>query len=127
MCVGVTLKEGGFLSYMHSCFDLRTNIPVHGVTMEILIEKKGGGWGGAFLGQSIGYPFKPEHSAGRFSKCQSHFWMWTDSLMDHSDESVGGPQRGRRWKTKAERKKSSLMYLFVTPEASTAEACTFRC
>lgn len=28
---------------MHSCFDLRTNIPAHGVTMEILIEKKGGG------------------------------------------------------------------------------------
>lgn len=41
-----------------------------------------------FLGQSFGYPFKPEHSAGRFSKCQSHFWLWTDSLMDHSDESV---------------------------------------
>lgn len=89
------IEGGGFLSYMHSCFDLRTNIPAHGVTMEILIEKKGGGGGGAFLGQSIGYPFKPEHSAGRFSKCQSHFWMWTDSLMDHSDESVGGPQRRR--------------------------------
>ena len=42
------------------------------------------------LGQSIGYPFKPEHSTGRFSKCQSHFWLWTDSLMDHSDDSVGG-------------------------------------
>lgn len=28
---------------MYSCFDLRTNIPVHGVTKEILIEKKGGG------------------------------------------------------------------------------------
>lgn len=42
------------------------------------------------LGQSIGYPFKPEHSTGRFSKCQSHFWLWTDSLMDHSTESVGG-------------------------------------
>lgn len=40
------------------------------------------------MGQSFGYPFKPEHSAGRFSKCQSHFWLWTDSLMDHSDESV---------------------------------------
>lgn len=77
---------------MYSCFDLRTKIPVHGVTMEILIEKKGGGE--AFLGQSIGYPFKPEHSAGRFSKCQSHFWMWTDSLMDHSDESVGGSKGG---------------------------------
>lgn len=36
------------------------------------------------LGQSIGYPFKPEHSTGCFSKCQSHFWLWTDSLMDHS-------------------------------------------
>lgn len=36
------------------------------------------------LGQSIGYPFKPEHSTGRFSKCQSHFWLWTDSLMEHS-------------------------------------------
>lgn len=46
--------------------------------------------------------------------------------MDHSDESVGG-RRGGGWKTKAERKKSSLMYLFVTPEASAAEACTFRC
>lgn len=79
---------GGVVSYMYSCFDLRTNIPVHGVTKEILIEKKGGGE--AFLGQSIGYPFKPEHSAGRFSKCQSHFWLWTDSLMDHSDVSVGG-------------------------------------
>lgn len=41
-----------------------------------------------FLGQSFGYPFKPEHSAGHFSKCQSHFWLWTDSLMDHCDESV---------------------------------------
>ena len=40
------------------------------------------------LGQSIGYPFKPEHSTGRFSKCQSHFWLWTDSLMDHSTASV---------------------------------------
>lgn len=93
VCVGMTLKGGGgFLSYMYSCFDLRTNIPVHGVTMEILIEKKGGGE--AFLGQSIGDPFKPEHSAGRFSKCQSHFWMWTDSLMDHSDKSVGGGRKG---------------------------------
>lgn len=44
------IEKGGFLSYMHSCFDLRTNIPVHGVTMEILIEKKGGGWGGGVFG-----------------------------------------------------------------------------
>lgn len=48
------------------------------------------------LGQSIGYPFKLEHSTGRFSKCQSHFRLWTDSLMDHSNESVGGLRRRRR-------------------------------
>lgn len=43
----------------------------------------------AVLGQSFGSPFKPEHSAGRFSKCQSHFWLQTDSLMDHSGGGVG--------------------------------------
>lgn len=85
---------GGCLSLVevliYSGFGLRANIPAHNVTKEILTERKGEEKNGVVLGQSIGYPFKPEHSTGRFSKCQSHFWPWTDSLMDHSNGNAGG-------------------------------------
>lgn len=48
-------------------------------------RKRQGGWekrNWMFLGQRIVYSFKPEHSTGCFSKCQSHFWLWSDGLMD---------------------------------------------
>lgn len=103
-------------------------MPVHNVTKEFLMERKGRRKKKqVVLGQSIGYPFKPEHSTGRFSKCQSHFWLWTDSLMDHSTESVGGQWRRRRrkgWRPKTNIKEKMVYasFFFFSLSASKASA-----
>lgn len=72
------------------------------------------------LGQSARYSFKPERSTGCFSKCQSHFWLWTNSLMDHCTQcwrALGGS--GENESESPNKKTHKTLFHFVKKHRNT--------